>query len=293
MGTKVKKCISCGGASFLPYADSTELIKCVDCGLVVAKEIPTSAEIEKLYQEEYFFGMEYFDYKADRLALERNFKERIKRLRFMIGPNFNVAEIGCAYGYFLNMIKDGTKSHIGFDVSHEGVDYAVNELGVRATTDDFLKYKFKKDSLDSIFMWDVAEHLSYPDDYFKKVSEILKPGGHVALTTGNIEAWLPRRRKAAWRMIHPPTHVYYFSPKTIGLLMEQYNLKVISVKHPSTSRNVGSVFNQIIANRKASKKAVWPIAFAEKIAHLVGAHNINLPLNTGDIMEVVAVKQGA
>lgn len=289
MATKVTQCISCDGKKFGPYSEG--LIKCATCGLVVAEEIPSNEEIEKLYQEEYFFGMEYFDYQADRPALERNFAKRLKRLKFMVKPEFNVIELGCAYGYFLNMIKDKTRSHMGFDVSREGVEYAKRELGLKATVTDFLDYKVKPASVDSVFMWDVAEHLTYPDEYFKKIAEVLKPGGHVALTTGNIEALVPRRRGGKWRMIHPPTHVYYFSPKTISLLMARYGLKTISVKHTSVSRNVGSVFEQLIGNRKAADKSAGLLLAGQKAAKTIGAHKLNVPLNTFDIMEVVAVKE--
>jgi 2-polyprenyl-3-methyl-5-hydroxy-6-metoxy-1,4-benzoquinol methylase len=288
MGKKVTKCISCGSNSFDTYCKG--LVKCKDCGLIVAKEIPTPEEVQKLYQQDYFFGMEYFDYKADRPALERNFRKRMTRMRNMFNPDFNVAEIGCAYGYFLNMSKDHVKSHIGFDVSQEGIEFAQKELGVNATTQDFIDYKIKPNSLDSVFMWDVIEHLAYPDTYIKKVGEVLKPGGHVAITTGNIEAWLPKKRGGEWRMIHPPTHVYYFSPSTLDLLLKKHGLKTVSVKHASVSRNVGSVFNQIISNRKATKKSSGHIELAYKLFKMANAHKLNIPVNTFDIMEVVAVK---
>lgn len=288
MASKVTKCISCEGKSFQSYSE--ELIKCKKCGLVVARYLPTEQEIQKLYQEDYFFGMEYFDYKQDRGALERNFRKRLQRLSFMAQPDFNVVEIGCAYGYFLLMLKNRTKSHIGFDVSKEGIEFARNELGVNATTKDFLSQKIKAQSVDSVFMWDVIEHLSHPEDYMEKVSTVLKPGGHVALTTGNVEAWLAKNRGANWRMIHPPTHVYYFSPSTLELLFKRYGLRTVSVKHASVSRNVGSVFNQIIANRKALNKSVGLIEAAHRAATLANTHKLNIPINTFDIMEVVAVK---
>lgn len=288
MGTKLKQCIVCRGKDFTDY--SKLVVRCNDCKLVVAKEIPTAKEVEKLYQKEYFFGMEYFDYEADRPALEYNFRQRIKSMKNILKPESNVVEIGCAYGYFLNLIKDGVKSHIGFDVSKDGVLFAKKQLGVNATTSDFLTYKFKKASVDTVFMWDVAEHLAYPEDYFKKVNEILKPGGKIVLTTGNIEAMLPKLRKGAWRMIHPPTHVYYFSPKTISRLMARHGLVVEKVRHRSVSRNVGSVFNQIIGNRKALNKTVGALGVAHNLATKTGAHKLNVPLNTFDIMEVTAYK---
>lgn len=288
MATKVKTCISCDKESFDAYCEG--LIKCMACGLVVAEELPSDKEIQKLYEEDYFFGKEYFDYKADRSALERNFKKRMKRLSFMLSPEFDVVELGCAYGYFLGLVDKHVKSSKGFDVSSEGVEHAKSELGVDATTEDFVSYQFKPNSVDSIFMWDVAEHLAYPDKYVKKISEILKPGGHVALTTGNVDAWLPRRRGGKWRMIHPPTHVYYFSPRTLRLLFKKHGLELVSVKHTSVSRNVGSAFNQIINNRKALGKSTGLIGAAHAASKNLGANKINIPLNTFDIMEVVARK---
>jgi 2-polyprenyl-3-methyl-5-hydroxy-6-metoxy-1,4-benzoquinol methylase len=234
--------------------------------------------------------MEYFDYEADRPALEYNFRQRIKSLKNMLGSNDSIVEVGCAYGYFLNLVKGDVKSHIGFDVSKDGVRFAKKELGVNATTADFLTHKFKKNSVDSIFMWDVAEHLAYPDAYFKKVAEILKPGGQVALTTGNINALLPKLRKGGWRMIHPPTHVYYFSPKTIARLLARHGLMVETVKHRSVSRNVGSVFNQIIGNRKALNKSTRLHSIGHAITTKTKLDKLNIPINTFDIMEVIARK---
>ena len=288
MGAKVKTCIVCSGKSFKDYSDL--VIQCQSCKLVVAREIPDSKEVAEIYQKEYFFGMEYFDYEADRPALERNFKQRIKGMRNMFGAEKNIVEIGCAYGYFLNLVKDKVASHVGFDVTNDGVNFAKNELGLNATTEDFMKYKLKPESVDSVFMWDVAEHLAYPDEYFAKVSKILKTGGKVALTTGNIDALLPKLRKGGWRMIHPPTHVYYFSPKTISRLMARHGLVVESVKHRSVSRNVGSVLNQLIGNRKAINKNTALFETGYKLATQTKLHKVNLPINTYDIMEVVAYK---
>ena len=105
-----------------------------------------------------------------------------------------------------------------------------------------------------------------------------------------IDALLPKLRKGGWRMIHPPTHVYYFSPKTISRLMARHGLVVESVKHRSVSRNVGSVLNQLIGNRKAINKNTALFETGYKLATQTRLHKVNLPINTYDIMEVVAYK---
>lgn len=287
MGQKLSKCIVCGNGSFEPYC--SDVVRCLKCNLVVAEEIPTKQEVKELYQKEYFFGMEYSDYEADRVALEHNFRKRIKRLNRMIWPEASVVEVGCAYGYFLNLVKERVDNHIGFDVAEEGVAFA-KKLGVNATNDDFIKWKFKQNSVDSIFMWDVVEHLSFPEDYIKKISTILKPGGRLALTTGDISALVPRLRKGKWRMIHPPTHVYYFSSHTITQLLNDNDLRIESIKYKSVSRNIGSVLKQLIANSKAKNKNATMLIFVSSLFEKTRLDKLNVPLNTFDIMEVVAEK---
>lgn len=288
MGKKIDSCIVCGEKVFEDYCN--KLAQCTSCGFVMAKEIPTEKEINDLYQKEYFLGKEYFDYKSDRLALEWNFKGRIKGLSHAIKPTDTIVEIGCAYGFFLNLIKDKVDSHIGFDVAEDVVGYAKKEFGLNVTSKDFLKYDIKENSVDNVFMWDVIEHLTNPDVFIKKITKILKKDGRIILTTGNIGALLPRLRKGKWRMIHPPTHVYYFNPDTVTKLLENNGLEVERIKHVGVSRNVGSIFNQIINNRRAMKKDTMLHNAGLSLARSVKFDKLNIPINTFDIMEVVARK---
>lgn len=55
-------------------------------------------------------------------------------------------------------------------------------------------------------------------------------------------------------------------------------------------RNLGSVANQIIANRKAKKSNTKIFEMGHKIADKTRLTKLNIPLNTWDIMEIVAVK---
>lgn len=290
MGNKVEECIICNNKKLKVYYG--ELLLCDQCSHITANEMPTNKELQKLYQKDYFFGMEYFDYKADRPALEKNFKNRIKRLnKRVIDGNFNIIEIGSAYGYFLNLIKDDVKHHIGFEVSNDGVDFSKKKLKVNATNDDFLKYKIKDNSVDTVFLWDVMEHLTDPEKYIEKISKILKFRGRIVFTTGDIGKFIPKLRKGNWRMIHPPTHVHYFTAKSARELLGNYGFKVEDIYYKGVYRNLGSVANQIIANRKAKNSNTNILEVGHKIADKTKLTRLNIPLNTWDIMEVVAVKK--
>jgi 2-polyprenyl-3-methyl-5-hydroxy-6-metoxy-1,4-benzoquinol methylase len=285
-----RSCMACGSQVISEFGE--HLHRCENCGLVVAKEIPTFDELTQLYEEEYFFGMEYSDYQADRKALEHNFRQRIKHLSPYLHEDAKVAEVGCAYGYFLNMIKDTVKWHKGYDVTKEGVDYAVKELGVNAHSKDFLEdNEIKPGSLDLVCMWDVVEHLGEPHRHLEKAAELLKPGGALSLTTGDVSSYVATKRGLDWRMIHPPTHIYYFNVPSIKHILARHGLKVSSVRYKSTYRNAGSVFNQLIANRKAKQQNPIILDLGYKVARKTRLDKVNFPLNLYDVMEVTAVKQ--
>ncbi|HMS31031.1 MAG TPA: class I SAM-dependent methyltransferase [Candidatus Saccharibacteria bacterium] len=283
-------CIACDSKKFTNYGE--QLVKCTGCGLVVAKEIPTFAELQKLYEEEYFFGMEYSDYKADRPALEKNFRTRINHLKKYLQPKSKVLEIGCAYGYFLNMIKEDVSWHKGYDVSKEGIDYAVKELSVNATAGDFLDDKsIKNNSLDLVCMWDVMEHFGEPQKHVEKAAKLLKKGGAMCFTTGDVGAFVARTRGDKWRMVHPPTHIYYFNVEGATKLLKKHGLKVVSVKYRATHRNAGSVLQQLVVNKKAKNKSAKTLELGHKLATKTGLDKLNFPLNLYDVMEVTAVKE--
>jgi 2-polyprenyl-3-methyl-5-hydroxy-6-metoxy-1,4-benzoquinol methylase len=160
-----RRCLVCDCRKFTALYGN--LICCQKCGLIMAKNIPTEAEVNKLYQREYFFGKEYFDYKADRPAIEKNFKKRIKSINDKINKKSYVIEIGSAYGYFLNLIKNKVKKHMGFEVGIDGVEYSRKQFGVNVTNNNFIKCQIGKNKVDLIVMWDVIEHLVEPDKYIK------------------------------------------------------------------------------------------------------------------------------
>lgn len=283
-------CIVSGTKNYKIYSEG--LIENLDSGLIVAAEIPDEKALDKLYKKDYFFGMEYSNYIEDRPALEQNFKKRIKTLKKMgfIGPNKTVLEVGCAYGYFLNLVKDKVKSHKGFDVAKEGIEFAKKELAVNASTDNFLKIDTKK-KVDLVCMWDVIEHVGRPDAFIKKANEALKIGGALALTTGDIGTPVPKMRKGKWRMIHPPTHIYYFNKKSMTALLEKNGFEVARYGYSSVHRNTGSVLNQLIVNKKASGGSATVLRTILSVSNKLKLTKINIPLNLFDIMDVVAVKK--
>ena len=85
-------------------------------------------------------------------------------------------------------------------------------------------------------------------------------------------------------MIHPPTHLHYFSVSTLSALLGRNGVEVVQVGHPGNSRRIRSVLYFIFALKTRRPKLYTSMA--------------NLPMtgpritvNLYDIMFVVARKR--
>ena len=82
-------------------------------------------------------------------------------------------------------------SAIGMDISETAVDAAVRRhpgCHFIAHSAENLPWPFEPDSLDLIVSFEVIEHLVEPRRLLKGAREVLKPGGHLALTTPSMAA---------------------------------------------------------------------------------------------------------
>jgi SAM-dependent methyltransferase len=278
-----RTCPACQGPSMRTFGPA--LVKCGSCGLAYYPEDMAPEVVSGLYGELYFHGDEYYDYVAQRPALDANFSRRLGSVGKYLPPNASVVELGCAYGFFLALIKDRVASHIGFDISEPAVAYARSTLGVNATTDEFLNW-YPVEPIDMVVMWDFIEHVINPEAFLAHSAAVLKPGGYVVLTTGDIGAFVPRLRRLRWRMIHPPTHVYYFTVASLGAVMRRHGLQIVRVRHPAVWRNAHAMLDQVVRSRQHGIMR----GLGRRVARLSWLQRLDVPLNLWDIMEVVAVK---
>lgn len=281
-----KVCLVCGAKDFRPTYNDT-LLKCSSCDFVTANMDVDIELLKQTYTENYFKGEEYVDYLRDKEILQTNFRKRLNAIYRMVGKqNISKAvEIGCAYGFFAELItKDLPQiDYVGYDVVPEAIDYGKNELKQNLVCGDYLEAKIESGQSD-IFMWDVIEHLPNPEAFIEKAAKELKSGGRIYITTGDIERFVPRFQKAKWRMIHPPSHLQYFSKKTLSQLLENKGFEVKKVSYPPVYRSVRLIWYSLFMLRKKHPR------FVESIYNIIPA-KLNVAINTFDIMFLIAEKK--
>jgi SAM-dependent methyltransferase len=85
---------------------------------------------------------------------------------------------------------------------------------------------FAPASFDFIRMSHVIEHLPFVVDSMRHIASLLKPNGVIYIETPNIEAFSFKQSREYWYPLECPRHLFLFSPKTLGALLEKFGLEV-------------------------------------------------------------------
>lgn len=276
-------CEVCGHAGVeVGYAG---LRRCEQCSHVWADLSLDADAIARLYQRSYFFGDEYGNYLDDRRIIEKNFAGRLVTLRRYLKPwHRRLFEVGCAYGFFLNTARADFDSVRGIDVSEDATRHASQALGLEVSCGDLLAADLPPQAFDVACMWDTIEHLASPRRYLDTIAAHMPMGGLVAVTTGDAGSLNARIRKGQWRLIHPPTHLHYFTRRSLSELFARCGFRVVHVEYSGNYRSVGGILHNMVA-------IGWRRPRLNAFLQRLVPANLDVYLNLRDIMYIVAERQ--
>jgi SAM-dependent methyltransferase len=278
-------CEVCGSLGRAPLFDKAgyRVVRCTGCGHIFVPLQLTDAELAHKYESEFFSEGAYSDYVRDREVLQRNFARFVAILRsHRPEPGGSLFEIGAAYGFFLDLAKRHWRVQ-GVDISVAAVAFARDTLGLDVVCGDFLDLPVTRETYDIVVMWDTIEHLRRPRAYVERARAILKPGGILALTTGDVGSLMARIRGPSWRLYHPPFHVHYFSRLTIARLLERCGLRPLEIKSIGFFRSLDTMLFRLAHDRDSGVlRGVY------RMATKTGMTRVPVYLNLWDIMLVVA-----
>jgi 2-polyprenyl-3-methyl-5-hydroxy-6-metoxy-1,4-benzoquinol methylase len=261
------------------------LRRCPECSHVWADLSMDPGAIHQLYQRSYFFGDEYSNYVQDRRIIEKNFAGRLATLRRFLTPAHRVLfEIGCAYGFFLDAARQSFASVGGIDVSEDAVRFAREELGLEVSCGDLIDAGLPGQPPDVVCLWDTIEHLAAPRRYLEHVSAGMPAGSLMAITTGDIGSLNARIQKGRWRLIHPPTHLHYFTVPSLTRLLDRCGFDVVHVEHAGMYRSVRGMIDQVVSLR-------WRLPRLGRALTRLVPPRLDAYMNLYDIMYIVASRR--
>jgi len=203
-----------------------EYRKCNVCGLVYQSPRPVFEDLKDNYKDN------YFEYE---ISNQENFfnlmKLGLKDINFdkIYGTQVNglkFLDIGCATGKLLNYMKSKGWDTKGVEICKESAKYGVKNYGLDIFIGTLFDASFPDDYFDVIHLSHLIEHVPDPNALLTEIHRILKSGGHMILTTPNVDGWHARIVKNKWRSAIPE-HVFLFSKKTMRKLLELTGFKVL------------------------------------------------------------------
>lgn len=252
-----------------------------DCNL-------SDEELYQLYGQDYWNGKEYTDYLADERITRKKIKKSIKSLEkyFPKEKRFSIFEIGCAYGLFLDECRKKLNCEVaGIDVSDAALQYAQKQLCLNVTKGDYVTYQLENEgAVDVIAMWDTIEHLSNPEEFVKKIHSDLGENGILIVSTGDMGSFNAKARGKKWRQYHPPTHLHYFSRKSLIALLERNGFEVLEVTYPWNYVSLNNAAYIILCLRNSQKNLY---NFLKK----TGVLKLDIAFNLHDYMRIIARKK--
>src|SRR4051812_14878697 len=195
-----------------------QVCRCCRCGLVYLNPRIAEDQLGTLYEAEYFHGGHdtgYATYERDRPLYEKTFRRRLTLVQ-KFKRSGRLLDIGCGFGYLLNVAQTLGFEPWGLDVSSFAVERCNERFPGRVKRGILTPDTFPPASFDVITMFDLIEHVYHPVDFFRLVATCLKDDGIVAVTTPNHDSLLSRVSGRNWVSYKIPEHVFYYSPKTLA-----------------------------------------------------------------------------
>lgn len=220
--------VSANGFHFIDYLDPVE-------------EIPAEIDSSQLTDEESSY-------------IETQLQANINKFRNQAGvlakhlplQNAKILDIGCGGGLFLSLLKQAGAQVTGIELSDSRAQYARTKHDLEID-----KHPIESDSwqngyashFDAVTLWDVIEHVNYPQQTLQSAANVLKPGGLLLIDTPCRDSFYHQFGEFTYRLTHGryPTflnaiysshlfgHKQIFSTTEMKKLFESVGFEVIDL----------------------------------------------------------------
>lgn len=161
----------------------------------------------------YFIELDSHFYKH-----EKKYTSQLSKKAF---ENKLVLEAGCGSGAMANWLeKNWNAAVVGVDLSFFGLTNAHKKYSPHFVQSDLELLPFKANTFDTILLFDVLEHIVYPQALFKEFDRVLKKGGYLVIVSPNLmfNPRVPFSKKVleAVDYFRPSSEFRYVKPITCG-----------------------------------------------------------------------------
>lgn len=268
--------------------DGIEILSCAACGTGFWQPGP-DFDPGALYGARYFEGADhaagYDDYASLEGALRATFARRLGALGPPGRPGARLLDLGPAYGFAVAEARRAGWCAVGLELSLAAAARAAPVTGPGGiAVGNAQRAPFRDGSFDAVTLWDVLEHLAAPHAAIAEVARVLRPGGRLALTTGDVGSLVARVSGRRWHLYTLPEHLFFYSRDGLRRLLAAHGLRVVGMRAEGARYPLGYLVERL---RKSllGRTAQRPLRFP-------GA-GLSLPVNLFDVVTVHAEREAA
>lgn len=200
---------------------SEQVVKCKRCELVYL-----NPRVKQQLILEGYTKADNSTYVSQGEGRLRTFRRVLRQIRRHLPQQGRLLDVGCAAGYFLRAAREEGREVHGVEPSCWLVNYGNETFGVNIRQGTLRGAKFPSDHFDVVTFWDVLEHLPDPSSELAETARILKSDGVVLINYPDFGSIWARVFGRRWWWILS-IHLYYFTPRTIGRMLQKHGLEPI------------------------------------------------------------------
>lgn len=264
------------------------IFRCDVCKSLYVYPQPEKAQLEAIYSEDYFKrGNKYLTDTGNDAISDINRTNDLSKITLITRycSSGTLLDVGCAYGSFLTTAISHGFEVQGIEVSAAATAYVRYSLKIEVQNIDFSVAHLPENHFDVVTLWDVLEHLPDPDGALRQANRILKPGGILALSTGDVTSVWSRLMGRYWQLLTPPQHLFFFSPKAIHSMLSQNGFTPLHLGHIGKKATLGFI---LFKARETFGSMITPLC---TLMQWLKLDKKSIAVNLGDIMCVIAEKK--
>jgi SAM-dependent methyltransferase len=223
--------------------------RCPSCCIGFVYPVPTVPP--QIYDQDYFFGSThgfgYVDYESDKQAMVGELRTICRLLSNRIGRTGKMLDVGAATGYFVEIAsKEGWDAE-GIELSKAAVQAGLGKG--RKLSCGTIDEMPGENRFDALTFLDVLEHVPDPKATLKSAFRLLAPGGAVLVNVPDFGSIFARLMGKKWHSIIPPEHLWYFTRKSLGMILESIGFEHIEFRSPLQDVSFSVFYDRVVAIR--------------------------------------------